>query len=274
MPHKRAKRSRREQEKQAQYDWLTLSYAYADYKARTADSAPTASTSLDAEDVPKSAARILNAASIQQKYRDDKKRAREEDEPAGKPTKRAKVTGTSLKIQVLSIARHFSLNCSLVCSQGRAWRILTGKKATTPRRGCSTSCRRVEDSLRPAVQAARTTARKAPSETKSTRKKDDVSHHDDEQEDQKAITRQPQSAPKEFAKATSISRVRDVVLAPPSFANDRFATKTKAKLGGQGKSKTTDVVSSAHKRMMELEREKAIARYRALKASKASMQSS
>ncbi|KZV99973.1 hypothetical protein EXIGLDRAFT_762075 [Exidia glandulosa HHB12029] len=222
MPHKRAKRSKREQEKQA----------------RSADCAPTVSASLDAEDVPKSIARILNAESVQKKYQQDKKRQREEEVP-DKPAKRAKTTSTKLKIMPGESMANFN--------------------------------RRVEDSLRPAVQAARQTARVPVPQSKSKpRRADSDASDDDVQPERKPATAPTRQAePKEFAKATSVSRVRDVVQAPPSFANDKFSKRAKSKLGGQGTSKTTDVVSPAHQRMMELEREKAIAHYRALKASKA-----
>lgn len=227
MPHKRAKRSKREQER----------------KERATDEAPR-TLRLDEEGVPKSMARVLNAASIQQKYREDKKkREREDGGPEQRPAKRAKTEAkTQLKIQPGESIAHFN--------------------------------RRVEDNLRSEVQAARTTARKAPAESKKKPKKPAPGSEDesDDATSRSAAQARPQKdsePPKEFARAAP-TRVRDVVEAPPNLSNDKFTKKVKAKLGDRATSKPTDVVSPAHQRMMELEREKAIARYRALKAAKAS----
>ncbi|EJD48328.1 hypothetical protein AURDEDRAFT_162799 [Auricularia subglabra TFB-10046 SS5] len=227
MPHKRAKRSKREQER----------------KEKATDEAPK-TLRVDEEGVPKSMARILNAASVQQKYREDKKkREREDGGSEQRPAKRAKTEAkVQLKIQPGESIGHFN--------------------------------RRVEDNLRSEVQAARNTARKAPPEPKKKPAKGATGSEDesDEATNRSAGPAKPlknSEPPKEFARAAP-GRVRDVVEAPPNLSNDKFTKKVKAKLGDRATSKPTDVVSAAHQRMMELEREKAIARYRALKAAKAS----
>jgi hypothetical protein len=73
---------------------------------------------------------------------------------------------------------------------------------------------------------------------------------------------------KEFAKAsTSIPRrLNDVVQAPPSLTTLRLSTRKLQQ--GIGASNRGDVLSIAQRSLMEREREKAIQRYRELKATK------
>ena len=73
---------------------------------------------------------------------------------------------------------------------------------------------------------------------------------------------------KEFAKAsTSIPRrLNDVVQAPPSLSTLRLSTRKLQQ--GVGASNRGDVLSIAQRSLMEREREKAIQRYRQLKATK------
>ena len=127
--------------------------------------------------------------------------------------------------------------------------------------------RRVEDHLRPDVQAARTTARQTESQSQLKSKKQKPKAKETSPERSPS----PPPAPvRDFASASTTKRVRDVVLAPPSFTGDRFSARAKVKAGAA--TKAQNVVSPAQARMMELEREKAIARYRALKAAKASQE--
>lgn len=76
---------------------------------------------------------------------------------------------------------------------------------------------------------------------------------------QKDFDRLVTSAPK---------RLNDIVLAPPQLSiGSRLKLKPKDSTKSSG-DKSDNVVSVAQKRMMDLEREKAIARYRALKSAK------
>ncbi|KAH7097566.1 hypothetical protein BKA62DRAFT_623688 [Auriculariales sp. MPI-PUGE-AT-0066] len=233
MPHKKAKRSVRQQER----------------TERGRNLAPS-SLKLDAEEIPKGAARIINAASVQQKYREDmKKRAREDDD--GPVKKRRKVDKGELELKI----------------------------KVRPGESMGHFNRRVEDHLRPNLQAARTTARKADVKPKQPTKGGGGKDANSKAAAAAAAEKErpPSSSPeptpiKDFATATTTKRVRDVVQAPPTFAGDKFSARLKAKLGSQASSKAEGVVSAAQARMMELEREKAIAHYRALKAAKMSAQ--
>ena len=213
----------------------------------TTNLAPT-SLKLDAEEVPKGAARILNAATVQAKYREDmKKRAREADSADQQPNKRQKLD-KQLQIQ----ARQFGLI---------RFHALTSLQ---PGESVGHFNRRVEDSLRSNIQAARTTARKVDVKPLS---KDAKQKKQQREKPESSPERSPSPPPiKEFATATTGRRVRDVVLAPPTFAGDKFTAKAKVK---PGSSKADNVVSAAQARMMHLEREKAIAQYRAIKAARA-----
>ena len=104
----------------------------------------------------------------------------------------------------------------------------------------------------------------------------------DDDEDPSSLTRKTKAKllEKDFAKASSSTpkRLNDIVQAPPEL---KVAPRLKRMVAAAQKKKkgTADddsaeedvgngVVSAAQKRMMELEREKAIQRYRALKEAK------
>ena len=81
---------------------------------------------------------------------------------------------------------------------------------------------------------------------------------------------QKQTAEKDFASASTSApkRLNDIAQAPPEFKNlPRGSVKAKA-AGSTLSNSKSDVVSMAQKVMMEQEREKAIKRYRELKAAR------
>ncbi|KAI0765637.1 hypothetical protein BD413DRAFT_482151 [Trametes elegans] len=254
MPHKRAKRSVREQKRQESGD----------------DVAPAAKRSIENEEIPKSAARVLNAAKIQQEWAEKKRKGQTDDGAGPSRKKRRKESAggegggeTKLRIQPGESIAHFN--------------------------------RRVEDSMRHSVREAMQTSsakmRKARKEeltqaasTKPTpdttssaksrgRSDDDASDSDDERPAQRAKTRDDK--PKDFEKISSSApkRLNDIVQAPPVLKKlPRKAKKLAAQGGAQKtggtKSLREGVLSMAQKAMMEEERDRAIRLYREMKRGK------
>ena len=126
MPHKRAKRTVREQQRKER-SALTLKHFSSSYFPRGTDLAPPRANSTT-EGIPKSVSRVLDAARIRAEYR-QKKRARllEEDGGADAPTtlakakKRCRATGdsdqatttTTIKIKPGESLKHFNQCASL-----------------------------------------------------------------------------------------------------------------------------------------------------------------
>jgi hypothetical protein len=119
MPHKRAKRSAREQQRKER-SALTFKLLSLSYFPRGTDLAPPgagSSTSLSNEGIPKSVSRVLDAARIHAEYR-QKKRARlhEEDGSADAPKKRRRAAAnpdvgdkaTAIEIQPGESLKHFN----------------------------------------------------------------------------------------------------------------------------------------------------------------------
>ncbi|KAF8184212.1 hypothetical protein BJ912DRAFT_853258, partial [Pholiota molesta] len=215
------------------------------------DLAP-AKDSLQNEAIPKSAARVFNAQAIRDDFKTKKRKNEDDDgERAGKKQKTDKGKGdkkVSLTIQPGESIQHFN--------------------------------RRVEDDLRPLVKSAAQTSRafarnvaKAEHEARLEAKKEKQA------KSKPQTTEKPQpredSPPlpsdkfkdrrKEFQVASSSApkRLSDIAQAPPEF---KKLPRGASSLPGIGK--RDGVLSMAQKVMMEQEREKAIARYRELKASR------
>ncbi|KAF9465809.1 hypothetical protein BDZ94DRAFT_1253239 [Collybia nuda] len=255
MPHKRAKKSVRE-------------------KTRTEhgqDLAPS-KQSLSNEAIPKSLARVLNAAHIREEWR-AKKRKLEEDDDRERNGKRKKLSGATkgngkeehvksqLRIKPGESIQHFN--------------------------------RRVEDDMRYLVKSAVQTsnavsrsARKAEIEEKAKRQRKNMPTAESEDEDQekaKPKRKAPPSipapatdkhadSPKEFQKLSSSAprRLNDIAQAPPEFKKlpRGAAAALESAFGGTGLGKRDGILSMAQKTMMEKEREKAITRYREMKANR------
>lgn len=152
------------------------------------------------------------------------------------------------------------------------------------------SHRRVEDDLRPLVRSAmknttsvskqksKESKRGLPDATdmspaKVKKKEEARDQYDSDGGDE--TSRRPKKARDivpDFARASASApkRLNDIVQAPPEFKVaprlQRLASEAKIRLTSlHGAEEGDGVVSAAQKRMMELEREKAIARYRAMK---------
>ncbi|KAH9038973.1 hypothetical protein EDB85DRAFT_2110590 [Lactarius pseudohatsudake] len=254
MPHKRAKRSAREQQR----------------KERGADLAPPgagSSTTLSTEGIPKSISRVLDAARIRTEYR-QKKRARQHEgggahdgDDDGAPTlakgkKRRRVAADSdagksstIEIQPGESLKHFN--------------------------------RRVEDHMRPLVRSAMLASaaterkeRKAATTPRESKARSSVGKAEG------TTTTTPSTAaagdkhrdrPKEFATISNARprRLNDIATAPPELKN--LPRRRASDLGAQpARTKAVgSVLSMAQRAMMETERENAIRRYREMKERKA-----
>ncbi|KAF5314900.1 hypothetical protein D9619_007515 [Psilocybe cf. subviscida] len=241
MPHKKAKRSTRERLRKEQGNEQT-----------------PGSYSIHNEPIPKSAARILNSITI----RDDFKKRKNSEDHGERPGKRQKADA----------------------AEGKAAKKTDKKKpALTIQPGESIQHfnRRVEDDLRPLVKAAAQTSRAHERNTAKTEYEDRKAEKKAKQEQGKAKdvpekTPAPEKTPpppapvdkfaghqKEFAtlKSTAPRRLNDIAQAPPEL-------KKLPRGAGSAIGKRDGVLSMAQKVMMEQAREKAIVRYRELKASR------
>ncbi|KAL1742711.1 hypothetical protein HDZ31DRAFT_65733 [Schizophyllum fasciatum] len=232
MPHKRAKRSVREKNKrEGGHDLIPEKYSLAN------------------EAIPKSAARAFNAEKVRAEFK-AKKRSSEDDGQRGE-AKRRKVEA-----------------------------VKTNGMSIKPGESLTHFNKRVEDSMRglvrSAVQTSNATARAAKKEIegkKRAKRKPDTAAVEAAKRREGAQARAEQAAndkhadrPKEFQQSSTAAprRLNDIAQAPPDLKKlPRGAAKsTPAKtLRSEG------VVSMAQKVRMEEEREKAIERYRLLRAS-------
>ncbi|KAJ7220990.1 hypothetical protein C8J57DRAFT_1393519 [Mycena rebaudengoi] len=261
MPHKKAKRSIREQQRSAQ----------------GADLAPSnrgGGDALSNEPLPKSFVRALGAAQVRAEYHAKKKRKLpgdgDDDDLGGqKAKKKRRVDGggdpTSTRILPGETLAHFNkrvetnmrpLVRSAVQSSlatERAQRKKPNTTAAQPPANAKTN--------------ANSKSSSAPPNSKSKSKLPVDAEEDAPPQDKHA------SRPKEFARTSSSTprRLNDVAMAPPDLsASTRRAV---AQLGqksksGEGKSSKASILSPAQRLHMEAERAGVIARYRALKVAR------
>ncbi|OCB89384.1 hypothetical protein A7U60_g3475 [Sanghuangporus baumii] len=255
MPHKRAKRSVREK-------------ARAERKLDL----PPSESSFNPHDIPKSMARVLNAEMVQGAWKEKKRDMEDRDRiGGGKKRKIASASSkTEIKIKPGESLRHFK--------------------------------QRVEDDMRPLIRSAmKSTTSLSKQKLKQSQKdveqltnergksKGVPEHDDSDSEDASSHRRQgkrkDRSPSPGFLRVSSSApkRLNDVVQAPPELRPAprlrRLAEKSQhQKAQGRRGSAIEDeegdggVITLQQKRMMELEREKAINRYRALKEAKLKVQ--
>ncbi|EAU80863.1 hypothetical protein CC1G_03039 [Coprinopsis cinerea okayama7 len=226
MPHKKAKRSARTQDKaQKGTDWAPGKDSIAN------------------EAIPKSAQRILNAVQIREEFKARKRKLEEEQEAKANAKKRKK---TELKILPGESIQHFNRRVEddlrpLVKSAMESGRAVVRKAL------------REEQERKKAKSKSKSKSKTPePSEPPTPKPAPPKDKHADR--------------PKEFAVASTSApkRLNDIAQAPPELKKlPRGADKL---VGGTSSSKTDGVLSMAQKAMMEQERLKAIARYRELKA--------
>ncbi|KAH9967979.1 hypothetical protein BC827DRAFT_1263734 [Russula dissimulans] len=282
MPHKRAKQSVREQQK----------------KERGADLAPPGGNDgISTERIPKSVARVLDAARIRAEYREKRTRLRVEEEANANddvstlkppPTKKRRTDATAGTETLAAKGKGKGhSNCAIEIQPGESLKHFN---------------RRVEDYMRPlvrsAMRASAATERKernaassnaASSNTSSTSTSNKPAKRTKTQPQQpsgqppsssstthkKSTTSRPDygDRPKEFATTSSAvpRRLNDVVMAPPQLKSlPRGAAKHSLAPGGKihVRAGGTGVLSMAQRAMMEVERENAIRRYREMKERK------
>ncbi|KAI0948008.1 hypothetical protein AcW1_009625 [Taiwanofungus camphoratus] len=272
MPHKRAKRSVREQ--QRSQSGLNLP--------------PSAKHDFSNEDIPKSVARVLNAAKIQEEFKAKKRRLKgdDHDEDQARPVrKKRKKQGTDDESHLNNV--------------GAGLKILPGESVAHFNR-------RVEDSMRSVVRTAMKTssalarkARKEEDAAKSTKpatkpavrivpqaKKEDGAPREagsstlaaDVTANTKSRPAQGEERPKDFQRLSTSAprRLNDIVQAPPELkklprgAKARPAQDSTRDHGeGSGTTLKQGVLSMAQKVMLEEERERAVRMYREMKKAKA-----
>ncbi|KAH8832871.1 hypothetical protein DL96DRAFT_1667339 [Flagelloscypha sp. PMI_526] len=199
------------------------------------DLVPTSgqSSALSNEPIPKSVSRVLNAVKIRKDFHDRKRKMSSED-TGERPSKKRK---PAVGIMEGESMQHFN--------------------------------KRVEMDMRPsmssAIQTAKTLTRKAIREDKQARNIDrkKPSAKPAAEFDSESPKRQVRATEFQTMSTSTPKRLNDIAQAPPEFT--KFPRKASTK---QTTSKKDNIVSMAQKVMMEQEREKAIARYRELKAQK------
>ncbi|OCH93369.1 hypothetical protein OBBRIDRAFT_316245 [Obba rivulosa] len=254
MPHKRAKRSVREQR-----------------RSQTADInlASVSRSTIVNEPIPKGAARILNAAKVQKEWA-EKKRKLDEDEqgPAQKKRKQGAAEGgeshnTALKIQSGESIAHF--NRRVEDSMRSSVRVAIKSSSAIARRA-----RKEEESKKSGQSkvASNAAAARSKRSTKSPEAEEEVITKSAKGKD---IARQDRATDFQSLSTSVPRRLNDIVQAPPELKKlPRGATKDKAQKHGEGKTLKQGILSMAQKAMLEEERERAVRLYREMKKQKIS----
>jgi len=248
MPHKRAKRAVREQQR----------------KERGTDLAPPGA-SCTTEGIPKSVSRVLDAARIRAEYR-QKKRARqlEEDGGADGPTTLAKAKKRRRAAAGSDVMGGPTTTTTIEIKPGESLKHFN---------------RRVEDHMRPLVRSAMLTS--AATERKERRSAaatiatavNGTARESKERKAEATPSTAPQhrDRPTEFATISSAKprRLNDIATAPPVLKKlPRGAASSSLGAKHPARTKAGGVLSMAQRVMMETERENAIRRYREMRERK------
>ncbi|KAH9939475.1 hypothetical protein B0H21DRAFT_756798 [Amylocystis lapponica] len=246
MPHKRAKRTVREQQ-----------------RSQSGSDLPPAVRAISNEAIPKSVARVLNAAQVRKEWseKNNKREPREgQDPPHVQPAsgrKRKRKDGNNEETQAKK-----------------------AKITIQPGESMAHFNRRVEDTMRPAVRTAMKTssahtrqARKnASTSAASNNKKEEAQPNTNtaSADDQAETNQQQRKPPKEFEHLSSSAprRLNDIVLAPPEFKKLPRGAKAATERNqnrGDGATLKQSALSMARKAMLEEERERAIRMYREMR---------
>ncbi|KAK0492249.1 hypothetical protein EDD18DRAFT_1079723 [Armillaria luteobubalina] len=231
MPHKRAKKSTRDQQR------LQIG----------SDLAP-GKQALESEAIPKSVSRVLNAVHVREQWK-SRKRMPEDDPDAIKPGKRRKT------------------------EKGDSGEKKAKTSGILPGESLQHFNKRVEIDMRPlvknAVQSSRANARKVRTTEMNAKKKGKAKRVEKEERSPSPppIPSKHADRPKEFQTISSSAprRLNDIAQAPPELTKLPRGAGRPDSTRNTGK-KRDGVLSMAQKAMMEDERNKAIARYREMKA--------
>ncbi|KAI1791915.1 hypothetical protein LXA43DRAFT_888471 [Ganoderma leucocontextum] len=264
MPHKRAKRSVRERNR----------------SQSGGDLAPGARRAIEDEGIPKSVARVLNAAKVQEEWAERKRKGVDDGEGDGPSRKRSRKDAGEDGGK-----------------KGKEKEKEKGELRIMPGESMTHFNRRVEDSMRQSVRKAMQTssarmrqvkkeelstgengnAAGANASSKSRGKAGARKESDSEDGGDRSAARERLKAeePKDFEKVNTSApkRLNDVVQAPPELKKLPRKAKKLAAMGGAAKSTGASslkegVLSMAQKAMMEEERERAIRLYREMRKSK------
>ncbi|KAJ4482583.1 hypothetical protein J3R30DRAFT_3369549 [Lentinula aciculospora] len=232
MPHKRAKRSIREQQR----------------SQKGSDLAPSHS-SLSQEAVPKSLIRVLNAAKVREEWRKRKTEDRESEESIS-TKKKQKLNGKD---------------------QRKISNILPGESLQHYNKRVENDMRPlVKSAVQSSKIAARNAQRQKLVTKKALELKRDVVHlrNSDEVSNNAPVSQSSKhlGRPTEFQSLSTSTprRLNDIAQSPPEFNQFPRGVST-SKVSSAKSDKRDSVLSLAQRVMMEEEREKAIARYRELK---------
>ncbi|KAK7050609.1 hypothetical protein R3P38DRAFT_3387495 [Favolaschia claudopus] len=253
MPHKRAKRSVREQERSKKGNDLAPS--------RGADA-------LSSEPLPKSFLRAINAAQVRAEFREKKRKLRDEgrdavegggDQPKKKRRKSEGGAETIQRIRPGETLAHFNkrietdmrplvrtaVQSSLATVRAEHNKSKSKSKAATTTTTPSTST------------PTPTTSQPSLPKGKPKTQPDDPPPHD-----------KHASRPKEFAHTSTAAprRLNDIAQAPPDLS--ALARKAKSKDPNGSKAKEKSILSPAQQLQMAAAREAAVARYREMKAAR------
>ncbi|KAJ7776927.1 hypothetical protein DFH07DRAFT_911811 [Mycena maculata] len=253
MPHKRAKRSIREQQR----------------SQKGADLAPShKGDALSSEPLPKSFTRALNAERVRADFRAKRKLRGEDGEDGNgdgpKKAKRRKMEAGDAQIRPGETLAHFNKRIEtdmrpLVRSAVQA------SLATTRAERKKTVSSSTSSTAPAAASASASTSTNSQQKSKSKQNPKSQAQPDSELEapDKHA------GRPKEFARTSSAAprRLNDIALAPPDLsAMKRLASKSKS--SGKNGSGKASVLSPAQALQMAAAREAAVARYREMKAAR------
>lgn len=242
----------------------TLSNAgFIFFPFRGVDLAP-GQQSLASEAIPKSLSRVLNAAQIRGDWKEHKRKL-ENGEPDERGSKRRKTTdgevGTGKKSKALGIQPGESLQHFNKFGCSPLYKLLFDNLRLL--------IRRVEDDMRPLVRNAARGAQRVDAHAKAlskSKKKTGKQNVADDTDEAPSLPKPPKHAdrPKEFQTMSSSAprRLNDIAQAPPEFKKPPVRSD---KVSGTSR-KDAPGLSMAQKAMMEEEREKAIIRYRQMKA--------
>ncbi|KAI0783520.1 hypothetical protein C8Q75DRAFT_695938, partial [Abortiporus biennis] len=253
MPHKRAKKSLRDKE-----------------KSQSGSDLPISKHSIANEEVPKGAARILNAAKVQAEYQKKRKLNGEDDgngaRSGGNSKKKRKLEDESGKaMQILPGESLGHFNRRVENSMKGLVKTAMQDSSAVARKARKEEEERAKNAPS-SVSQAHSTIKPIPTSQKPTSKlkPEYSSEHDDADEKSKSS-----KTVKEFAsvKTSAPKRLNDIVQAPPQLNKPPRAAKrlqmTNSEIGSR--SLRDGVLSMAQKAMLEEERERAIRLYREMK---------
>ncbi|KAJ7923096.1 hypothetical protein B0H13DRAFT_1707238 [Mycena leptocephala] len=248
MPHKRAKRSIREQ----------------DRSQKGTDLAPNRSKdALSSEPLPKSFARAINAAQVRADFRAKRKLGKGEGEDGPKKAKRRKVEGSvgEAKIRPGETLAHFNKRIETDMRPLVRSAVQSSLATVRAERKKSSSDPTASSTPSKTAKSTKSSASTAPKSTSNSKSKPQFQDDDDAP----APVDKHASRPKEFARTSSAAprRLNDIALAPPELSahTRKAAPKTTS-------SKSSSVLSPAQQLQMAAAREAAVAHYRKLKAAR------